>query len=98
MANDHRIVETLSVMLVRYHKERDRDGIDPPTTEWTRAEISGARSLLEAILGDDARGRIFAEVRKRTGMGIPHRDREWVGWDSEAKGATGVNADTSAAT
>jgi hypothetical protein len=85
MADNDRIVEKIAGLVARYHEARDRDGIDAATTEWIRAEISGVRSLLEASYGDVERGRILAEVRKRTGKGIPHRDREWTGWDSEAQ-------------
>jgi len=50
-----------------------------------RAEIAGAQLLLENVFGDDVRHRVFAEVKSLTGKGIPHRDREWKEWDSEAQ-------------
>ena len=80
-----RMIETFVRLVNDYHEFGERDGIDAPTTEWARAEISGARILLETTLGDAERERVFAEVRTRTGKGIPHRDREWTGWDSEAQ-------------
>jgi len=85
MAEDNQVIEAVARLVTRYHETRDRDGIDAATTEWIRAEISGARWLLEAFYDDAGRGRILAGVRKRTGKGIPHRDREWMGWDSEAQ-------------
>lgn len=85
MRDEPRIIETLIVLVNQYHEMRNRDGIDSPAAEWARAEIAGARILLEKVFGDDARARAFAEVRKRTGKGIPHRGREWTGWDSEAQ-------------
>jgi hypothetical protein len=85
MEQSDRVIETFVRLVNQYHELRDRDGIDAPATEWARAEISGARILLETAFGDAERERVFAEVRRRTGKGVPHRDREWQGWDSEAQ-------------
>jgi len=85
MEQSEQVVETFITLINNYHEFRERDGIDAPTTEWARAEIGGARILLERVFGDDERARVFSEVRRRTGKGIPHRDREWTGWDSEAQ-------------
>ncbi len=85
MEQRERIVDTFVRLVNAYHELRDRDGIDAPATEWARAEISGARILLETAFGDAERGHVFAEVRTRTGKGIPHRGREGTGWDGEAQ-------------
>jgi hypothetical protein len=71
-----RVIETFAKLVNQYHQLRERDGIATPATEWARAEISGARALLEATLADRERGALYAEVRIRTGKGIPCRDRE----------------------
>lgn len=71
--------------VIRYHETRARDGIDAPATEWIRAEIAGARFMLEAMIGEDGRHRVLEAVRRQTGKGIPHRDREWLCWDGEAQ-------------
>jgi hypothetical protein len=76
MEERDRIVETFTRLVRRYHELRDRDGIDAPATEWARAEISGARAMLEATIADRERGTLYAEVRIRTGKGIPARYRE----------------------
>jgi hypothetical protein len=76
MEERDRIVETFTRMVRRYHQLHDRDGRDAPATEWARAEISGARAMLEATIADGERGILYAEVRIRTGKGIPPRDRQ----------------------
>jgi hypothetical protein len=76
MEERDRIVETFTRLVRRYHDLRDRDGIEAPATEWARAEISGARAMLEATIADRERGSLYAEVRMRTGKGIPPRYRE----------------------
>lgn len=85
MIDEERAVEALAAMVTLYHETRDREGIDAPATEWVRAEISGARTLLEVMAGESGRGRVLERVRQQTGKGIPHRSREWIGWDSEAQ-------------
>lgn len=85
MADDTAIIETFTDLVNHYHQVRERDGIDSVSAEWARAEIAGARILLEKAFGDETRHRIFAEVRQRTGKGIPHRIQDWSGWDSEAQ-------------
>jgi hypothetical protein len=85
MIDEESAVEAVAAMVTLYHETRDREGIDAPATEWMRAEISGARTLLEATVGESVRSRVFEQVRQQTGKGIPHRDREWIGWDSEAQ-------------
>jgi hypothetical protein len=76
MEERDRVVEMFARLVKRYHQLRERDGIDTPATEWARAEISGARAFLEATVADCERGALYAEVRIRTGKGIPCRDRE----------------------
>jgi hypothetical protein len=76
MEERDRIVETFARLIRRYHELRDRDGIDSPATEWARAEISGARTMLETTIADRERGTLYAEIRIRTGKGIPSRYRE----------------------
>lgn len=85
MISEGRAVEALAAMVTLYHETRDRDGIDARATEWLRAEISGARAMVEAMIGQDGHHRVLARVRQETGKGIPHREREWVGWDGEAQ-------------
>lgn len=74
MEERDRVVETFARLVNRYHQLRERNGIDAPATEWARAEISGARAFLEATIADRERGALYAEVRIRTGKGIPCRD------------------------
>jgi hypothetical protein len=83
MEQHEAIVKTFADLVNRYHDLRGRHGIDAPQTEWARAEIAGARILLDRTFGDDERSRVFAEVRARTSQENPHRDRDWAGWDSE---------------
>jgi hypothetical protein len=85
MTDEERSVDELAGLVNLYHETRDRDGIDAPATEWIRAEISGARKVLGATIGEDGRHRILQQVRERTGKGIPHLDRQWIGWDGEAQ-------------
>jgi hypothetical protein len=85
MIDQERAAKALVEMVTLYNEARDREGIDAPATEWVRAEISGARTLLEAMAGESGRGRVLEQVRQQTGKGIPHRDREWIGGDSEAQ-------------
>jgi hypothetical protein len=76
MEERDRVVEMFARLVNRYHQLRERDGINAPVTEWARAEISGARAFLEATLADHERGALYAQVRIRTGKGIPCRDPE----------------------
>jgi hypothetical protein len=74
MEERDRVVEMFARLVNRYHQLRERNGIDAPATEWARAEISGARAFFEATIADRERGALYAEVRMRTGKGIPCRD------------------------
>jgi|SRR5208282_3910067 len=68
-------VETFVELVDRYWESRERNGVDSPEAEWIRAEINGARMLLENILGFNEVERVLTEVRARTGKGIPQRAR-----------------------
>jgi hypothetical protein len=76
MEERDRVVQMFARLVNQYHQLRERHGTDAPATEWARAEISGARALLEATCTDRERGTLYAEIRIRTGKGIPWRDRQ----------------------
>jgi hypothetical protein len=80
-----RAVDVVADMIDRYQEYRAEGGIDAPNAEWVRAEIAGARTILEVAFGPNGCHRILEKARQRTGKGIPFRGQDWLGWDSEAQ-------------
>jgi hypothetical protein len=70
-----RVVEMFIRLVNRYHQLKEREGIDTPASEWARAEISGARAILEATVADRERGSLYAQVQIRTAKELPSRER-----------------------